>query len=150
MIEAPSRAHVAHSRGPSEPGAYAGGVNIYERASQAWAVLAWAARHRQTITYQQLNQATGMHAAGLGRVLEPIQEYCRARGLPPLTVLAVQKDTGLPGRGFTAAQAVQVASDQAKVFDYDWLKHGNPQAKGLQQLLPPSAVESVDPDNPVA
>lgn len=112
-------------------------MNRYERASQVWAVLAWAARHRQTITYQQLGQATGMHPAGMGRVLEPIQSYCVARQLPPLTVLVVQKGTGLPGAGFTAAQALQVASDQSMVFDFDWLKHRNPQASGLQQGTPP-------------
>ena len=107
-------------------------MNINDRAAQAWAVLAWAARHRQTITYQQLGQVTGMFTGGLGRVLEPIQAYCVTHQLPPLTVLVVQKDTGLPGHGFTAAQAVQVASDQAKVFDFDWLRHGNPQAQGFQ------------------
>lgn len=117
-------------------------MNIYERASQAWAVLAWAARHRQTMTYQQLGQVTGMHTAGLGMVLEPIQAYCVARNLPPLTVLVVQKDTGLPGSGFSAAQAVQVATDQSKVFEYDWLKHGNPQVAGLENKVAPVADNS--------
>ncbi|CAM4197217.1 hypothetical protein [Deinococcus marmoris] len=112
-------------------------MNINERAAQAWAVLAWAARHRQTITYQQLGQCTGMFSGGLGKVLDPIQEYCRARNLPPLTVLVVQKDTGLPGHGFSTGQAVQVATDQSKVFAFDWLAHGNPQEKGLQMKLPP-------------
>lgn len=106
-------------------------MNKFERAAQIWAVLGWAASHRQTMTYQQLGQAVGMPPAGLGGMLDPIQAYCVARKLPPLTVLVVQKDTGLPGSGFTAAQAVQVASDQARVFDFDWLAHGNPQPEGF-------------------
>ncbi|MDV6376470.1 hypothetical protein [Deinococcus arenicola] len=111
-------------------------MNRNERAAQVWAVLAWAARHRQTITYQQLGQAVGLPPVALGKVLDPIQAYCQARKLPPLTVLAVSKETGLPGSGFTAAQAVQVASDQAKVFGFDWLQHGNPQEKGFEQQTP--------------
>ena len=109
-------------------------MNRYERAAQIWGVLAWAARHRQTITYQQLSQVTGMYTPGLGNMLAPIQAYCVHHKLPPLTVLVVQKSTGLPGEGFTAAQAVQTASDQARVFDYDWLEHGNPQPNGFENL----------------
>ena len=122
-------------------------MNIYERATQTWAVLAWAARHRQTMTYQQLSQATGMFSGGLGAVLEPIQAYCQTRNLPPLTVLVVQKETGLPGAGFTAAQAVQVATDQSKVFDFDWLKHGNPQVAGFQKKVAPMIDESLPPSS---
>ena len=62
-----------------------------------------------------------MPPAGLGGMLDPVQTYCVANKLPPLTVLVVQKDTGLPGSGFTAAQAAQVASDQARAFDFNWL-----------------------------
>lgn len=79
-----------------------------------------------------------MFTDGLGNVLNPIQAYCVANNLPPLTVLVVQKDIGLPGEGFTAAQTVQIASDQAKVFDFDWLKHGNPQEKGFQSPEAPA------------
>jgi len=108
-------------------------------------VLAWAARHRQTITYQQLGQATGMHPAGVGMILAPIQDYCLDRNLPPLTVLVVQKDTGLPGVGFTAAQAVQTASDQAKVFSFDWLSYGNPQVEGLRDKAAPTSETTTGP-----
>ncbi|MDO4264574.1 MAG: hypothetical protein Q4C67_10295 [Deinococcus sp.] len=121
-------------------------MNINARAAQTWAVLAWAARHRQTITYQQLSQATGMFTGGLGSVLAPLQAYCVARQLPPLTVLVVQKSTGLPGHGFTAAQAAQVASDQAKVFDFDWLGHGHPQEQGFRDMAAPVSVPA--PDGP--
>ncbi|MPY68057.1 hypothetical protein F8S09_15480 [Deinococcus sp. SDU3-2] len=120
-------------------------MDKYERASQAWAVLAWAARHRQTLTYQHLGQATGMHPAGIGMILDPIQDYCRDRNLPPLTVLVVQKDTGLPSSGFTAAQAVQTASDQAKVFSFDWLSYGNPQVQGLRDRAVPVIEEVPGP-----
>ncbi len=91
--------------------------------------------HRQTITYQQLGQLIKMPPAALGSMLDPIQAYCVAQQLPPLTVLVVQKDTGLPGLGFTAGQAEQVASDQARVFSTDWLAHGNPLAEGFEKVF---------------
>lgn len=118
-------------------------MNKFESAAQAWAVLAWAARHRQTMTYEQLGQTIKVIPVRLGQVLDPIQAYCVAQKLPPLTVLVVQKDTGLPGPGFTAAQAVQVATDQSKVFEYDWLKHGNPQVAGLKNEATPITDDSL-------
>lgn len=39
-----------------------------ERASQIWAVLAWAAKNRQSLTYKQLAELIGVPQAGLGPV----------------------------------------------------------------------------------
>ncbi|MCG8634778.1 MAG: hypothetical protein MI863_13175, partial [Desulfobacterales bacterium] len=76
-----------------------------ERACQIWSVLAWAAKHRQTITYGQLAKLTGVPAVGIGKYLDPIQAFCRKEKLPPLTVLAVRSDSGLPGQGYDGAGA---------------------------------------------
>jgi hypothetical protein len=57
-------------------------MKIPERAAQAWSVLALAAHNRQTLTYEMLGKLTGMHPAGLGVVLEPIQSYCLLNNLP--------------------------------------------------------------------
>ena len=107
-------------------------MNTAERATQIWAVLAWAATHRQTITYSQLAQVTGAFTGGLGALLEPIQSYCLQNALPPLTILVVQKESGIPGAGFTGASASDLASAQAKVFSFNWLEHGNPGVKKLE------------------
>ena len=107
-------------------------MNKYERASQIWPVLAWAARHRQTITYPQLGQLIGVPRQGLGQLLEPIQAHCMARGLPPLTSLVVQQGTGLPGTGFIGSTAKDLASAQSAVFRKDWLKEGNPGPEGFE------------------
>jgi hypothetical protein len=106
-----------------------------ERACQIWAVLALAARNRQSVTYGQLGKLIGVPTAGLGQLLEPIQSYCIANGLPPLTVLVVQQESGLPGPGFTGASASQFAKSQADVFALDWLEHGNPQPDKLEQAV---------------
>ena len=104
-----------------------------ERATQIWAVLAWAAKSRQNITYSQLAQATGAFTGGLGGWLEHIQSYCMINELPPLTVLVVQQESGMPGSGFTGASAGELAKAQARVFAFDWLEHGNPGAEKLEQ-----------------
>ena len=103
-----------------------------ERSTQIWAVLAWAARSRQNITYSQLAQVTGAFSGGLGAWLEPIQSYCIINKLPPLTVLVVQQETGMPGPGFTGASAEDLAKAQARVFAFKWLDHGNPGADKLE------------------
>lgn len=106
-----------------------------ERASQIWAVLALAAKNRQTLTYSMLSKLIGVPAAGLGKLLEPIQSYCLLHNLPPLTVLVVQQESGLPGSGYTGSKAEEFARNLMLVFDYDWFSHGNPQAEQLQKAV---------------
>lgn len=91
-----------------------------ERAAQFWPLLVWASHHRQTITYRNLSQCTGVHLPGLGKCLEPIQSYCIVNKLPPLTSLVVDED-GAPGAGFTAASLAAVSKAQAQVFKRTWL-----------------------------
>ena len=94
-------------------------MKIPERAAQAWSLLAFAAKNRQTLTYELVGKLTNMHTAGVGAVLEPVQSYCLLHNLPPLSVLVVNKATGLPGTGFIAA--TDVPREFNRVFEYDWL-----------------------------
>ncbi|HLA78808.1 MAG TPA: hypothetical protein VJU18_14620 [Vicinamibacteria bacterium] len=106
-----------------------------ERAAQIWAVLALAARNRQILTYGLLGKLIGVPPVGLGQLLEPIQSFCLLHDLPPLTVLVVQEETGLPGSGFTAASAEVFARSQLQVFEFDWLEHGAPAARDLERAV---------------
>lgn len=99
-------------------------MKTHERAWQVWPVLAYAASNRQMLTYEMVGQLTGMAIPGLGSVLEPIQSYCLLKGLPPLTVLVVNKKTGLPGIGFVAAD--DLATALIEVFERDWRNVGCP------------------------
>lgn len=109
-------------------------MDVTERAVQIWPVLALAARNRQTLTYEIVEGLTGLFRAGLGQCLDPIQAYCVANDLPPLTALVVEKGSGLPGTGFTAAADVPKA--QARVFAYDWSSHECPSAAAFRDTMP--------------
>lgn len=110
-------------------------MNRSERACQIWAVLALAAKNRQSLTYGQLGKLIGVPTAGLGQLLEPIQSYCLIQALPPLTVLVVQQGTGMPGSGFTGATASEFAKAQSDVFSTDWLELGNPQPELFEDAV---------------
>ena len=102
-----------------------------ERACQPWAVLAWAARNRQILTHDVLGKLDGGAPPALGGGLDPIHSYCFAHGLPPLTILVVQQERGLPEQAFTAASASELAKRQMAAFEFDWLTHGNPPPAAL-------------------
>jgi hypothetical protein len=95
-----------------------------ERASQIWAVLALASKNRQVLTYPIVSRLTGVPQPGLGQLLEPIQSYCLLHELPPLTILVVSSESGMPGTGFIAAR--DIPKVQQQVFEFDWLGHGAP------------------------
>jgi hypothetical protein len=106
-------------------------MKLNERAWQAWSLLAFAASHRQTITYEMLGKLTGMHAAGLGSVLEHVQSYCLVHDLPPLSAIVVNKSTGLPSEGFVAATNVPRAF--IEIFEHDWLNTPCPSPEQLAE-----------------
>lgn len=124
-------------------------MRIPERAVQIWAVLAWAAHNRQALTYDIVSKLIGVPRQGLGQLLEPIQSYCLINRLPPLTILVVRGDTGLPGVGFVAAQ--DIPRTQLEVFSFDWLEHGAPSPEQLEEAAkqrPSNAnPEAVNDDN---
>jgi len=104
-----------------------------ERAAQIWPLLMLAARNHQILTYGILADLIGVPRPGLGQLLEPIQSYCLLKGLPPLTVLVVSSKTGLPGRGFVAAQ--DIPSTLMKVFKVDLEKWPKPTPAELTEAV---------------
>jgi len=104
-----------------------------ERAAQIWSALALAAKNRQILTYDMFSKLTGVPRHGLGQLLEPIQSYCLVHNLPPLTILVVSEETGMPGAGFIAAQ--DIPKTQQQVFGFDWLEHGAPSPDQLQEAV---------------
>ena len=108
-------------------------MTVSERAAQIWPVLAWAATSRQILTYDTLGKLIGVPRQGLGQLLEPIQSYCLIRGLPPLTILVVKQETGLPGTGFIAA--ADIPKTQIQVFGHDWLSESAPSVGDFERAV---------------
>ncbi len=103
----------------------------YQRALQIWSLLVCAARERRTYTYGEIADVLGMGGAGvIGQFLGPIMYYCVQNDLPPLTVLVVNQDTGLPGDGLTTIE--EVNEDRERVFSYDWFAIEPPETNDLR------------------
>ena len=99
-------------------------LNHEERASRAWPLLVDVARRNDTITYSELAQAIDVHVRAIRFLLGPIQDYCIAGGLPPLTVLVVAKGTNLPGSGFIGCEDLDEGLSEVRA--YPWEVEGNP------------------------
>src|SRR5947209_6743786 len=75
-----------------------------QRALQIWQLLIGASRVRQTLTYSMVADLIGMGAGTLSQPLELVMRYCECNGLPPLTVLVVNQETGRPGAGLSTLE----------------------------------------------
>jgi len=106
-------------------------VKTTERAQQFWSVLVFAAREQKVVSYEMLSQMTGM-AQECGRELGYIFYYCKRNDLPLLNLLAISKDSGKPGHG-CPGDLRDLPAQQARVFVYDWLKHGVPKIEEFEE-----------------
>jgi hypothetical protein len=92
-----------------------------QRALQIWSVLIGCAHRRETIRYDVLAKLIGFDgpphwlSESLGRVMR----FCEKRGLPPLTVLVVNK-SGKPSDGLITSQDFD--QDRENVYDVPWLR----------------------------
>jgi putative restriction endonuclease len=88
------------------------------RALQIWQILIGAAKSRQILTYGILADMLGYKGAGVfAQPLGHIMYYCQQNKLPPLTIIVVNQDTGIPGTGLTGAD---LSADRESVFRFDW------------------------------
>lgn len=92
-------------------------------AEVIWDVLTDHARRRDTIEYGELRDLLGSKSfhpgAWSSRRLEHIQAYCWEQGLPPLTVLVVNKATQQPGDGYRGSTQ-DFFDDKQRVFAHVW------------------------------
>jgi hypothetical protein len=92
--------------------------NQPKRALQIWLILIGLAHNRQTITYGKLADLLEFRGAGvLAAPLGHIMYWCQHNGLPGLTVLVVNQDSGLPGQGLVG---VELNAGREDVFKYNW------------------------------
>jgi len=106
-------------------------VTTFQRALQLWSVLVFAAREQKVVSYEMLGRMTGM-ANEMGRELGHIYYYCKQKDLPLLNLLAVSKETGIPGDG-CPEDLSSLPAQQARVFVYDWLGYGAPKVEDFEE-----------------
>lgn len=101
-------------------------VNQHERAYRTWNILTQYASNRSSITYGQLGKRLGIHHRPTRFILDLIQNYCLEENLSPLTILAVNQTTRLPGPGFIAWGIHNLEDGRQQVFDFPWSSLENP------------------------
>src|SRR3954465_10634690 len=79
--------------------------------------LVLCARMRRIATYGEIASFLGWKGAGtLAQVLVYIMYYCKPQDKPPLSVIVVNQETGLPGAGLVTA--ADLNSDRELVYRY--------------------------------
>ena len=100
------------------------------RAQQIWPILIAAAAERRILTYGMVAHLIGYKVSvALGEPLFHIKHWCEVNGLPPLTVIVVNKETGKPGSGISLID-IDIAREE--VFNYAWYS-----------LVPPTVNEEL-------
>ena len=75
--------------------------------------------------------------------LAPVMYYCREQQLPPLTVLVVRRETGLPGEGLTTLENVN--RDRESVFAHGWFQMKAPETGDFEEATRASSVDESSP-----
>jgi putative restriction endonuclease len=102
------------------------------RAAQIWQILVAKAHNRQTLTYGDLAELLDYDGAGVfAHILGHIFSYCAQNNLPPLTVLVVNQETGLPG--FNTAMDLNAAREE--VYRFDWFDIVPPSMNKLEKAF---------------
>ena len=98
-----------------------------------WQVLISCAANRQTIQYGQLAKKIGLRRGGflIGPYLDHVADYCCTKGLPELTTLAVNKETGMAIKA--RVEPGKVAEERERVFRTEWFKITPPTLENLSK-----------------
>jgi putative restriction endonuclease len=95
---------------------------LENRALQIWLILIGKAHNRQITTYGEVAEILAYKGAGvLQDMLGHISFYCVDNKLPPLTVIVVNQQTGLPGEGLLGVISLdELAPERERVFAHNW------------------------------
>ena len=99
---------------------------LNRRVCAAWGVLISAAHNSQILTYTEFGRLLGFRTGrGMRRYLEPIYRFCQEEeGVPDLTCLVVEKETGMPSREGDSPHArlssERWAEEVRKIMDGEW------------------------------
>ncbi|SIO25456.1 hypothetical protein [Halodesulfovibrio marinisediminis] len=106
----------------------------YQRALQIWSILICAAKERKTYTYGGIADMLGFEGAGgITQMLGPIVHYCYKYKLPPLTLLVVNQETGMPSHELFTVTKSNMPQRREEVFHFDWFALRPPQIEDFQE-----------------
>jgi putative restriction endonuclease len=88
--------------------------------SAIYKLCASTARTRRTITYKRIGELVGLHHRHVSRYLYPIQDACKAKGLPPLTAVVVRESDGKAGDGLERRDGAALADVYAYRWPHTW------------------------------
>jgi hypothetical protein len=105
------------------------------RALQAYLILIGRASNQQTIQYRQLCEIMHWGTGGpiLAGPLGRLMHWCAREGLPALTSIVVEKETGIPSTGLTTVEENDFPAEQQRVFAFDWYSIFPPTPRELGQ-----------------
>lgn len=114
-------------------------------ASRAWPLLTFAARNRHVFSYEELGEHLGLPTVAVGHALGPIYRYCKAKGLPLLNLIVVNKTSGGADPDREQIGQYDIPSEQARVFRHKWFNESNhadavPKVEELQKFLDRAAA----------
>lgn len=124
---------------------YAAGDRLHVQAQRIWLILAAfvsgktrGSTDRKTMTYGELalEMGYGDARAGhmLGRQLGIVGRCCILNGLPPLNVIVVNQETGVPGDEVVLRPGRSVPKEQRAVFAQNWFEVGVPSTGTLRKV----------------
>jgi hypothetical protein len=93
-------------------------------AGKIWPILVQAALAKSKMTYGELAPRVGLFHRNLNLPLDVIARHCQRNGLPLLSVVVVNTDTGVPGLGFLDGDNVEDAF--RRVYDFNRSTVKNP------------------------
>ena len=119
-------------------------IGLECRAYQIYLILIGCAHNKQVVTYDYVAEVAKAGGPNLiSRQLKHIMFWCDEMNLPPLTVLVVRKDTGLPGEGLLTSEEMDGhleghlpddwPAKQQEVFHTDWYDIVPPTSEELQK-----------------
>jgi hypothetical protein len=104
------------------------------RAYRIYLILIGLAANHQTIAYwrlcEKIRYDIGPMVCGpLGRLVN----WCIREGLPALTSLVVEKETGKPSSRWTVGRSDELPAELQRVFAFDWFSIMPPTLKELRE-----------------
>lgn len=100
-----------------------------EWCERIWPELLEIARSGQTITYQNLKTKVSFNAwqRTFSHCLGRIANHCHRKGWPIITVVVVNKTTGVPGNGIPFVDDFRM--ELTRVYDFPWHEQAAPVAE---------------------